>query len=397
MAIRVPKGFRLAGVHCGIKSDPRKPDLTLVVSETPAVAAGVYTQNLVYAAPVALDRERTPSDRIRTVVVNSGNANACTGDRGLQDARRMAGLAADACGAEEDQALVLSTGIIGEYLPMDKIAAGIEAATPRLGSDDDALISAARGMMTTDTVRKLAGRTLSLGRGQVQITGMAKGAGMIGPRMATMLGLVITDAALEPDVAQSQLTAAADESFNCISVEGHMSTNDTVLLLANGAADPTPLEGEDLAAFGQALGEVCVELARAIPADGEGATHLITIEVTGCATREAARQVAKTIAESALVKTAVAGGDPNWGRIVSAAGYAGVPFDPAGVSLRVNGFLLYQAGTPVAFDAKAAAESIRQNRETFVELALGEGEGKCRFWTSDLTVDYIRINADYHT
>ena len=397
MAIRVPKGFRLAGVHCGIKSDPRKPDLTLVVSDTPAVAAGVYTQNLVHAAPVALDRERTPSDRIRTVVINSGNANACTGDRGLQDARRMAGLAADACGAEEDQALVLSTGIIGEYLPMDKIAAGIEAATPRLGSDDDALISAARGMMTTDTVRKLAGRTLSLGRGQVQITGMAKGAGMIGPRMATMLGLVITDAALEPDVAQSQLTAAADESFNCISVEGHMSTNDTVLLLANGAADPTPLEGEDLAAFGQALGEVCVELARAIPADGEGATHLITIEVTGCATREAARQVAKTVAESALVKTAVAGGDPNWGRIVSAAGYAGVPFDPAGVSLRVNGFLLYQAGTPVAFDAKAAAESIRQNRETFVELALGEGEGKCRFWTSDLTVDYIRINADYHT
>ncbi|HUT93330.1 MAG TPA: bifunctional glutamate N-acetyltransferase/amino-acid acetyltransferase ArgJ [Thermoguttaceae bacterium] len=397
MAIRVPKGFRLAGVHCGLKSDPRKPDLTLVVSDTPAVAAGVYTQNLVYAAPVALDRERTPSARIRTVVVNSGNANACTGDRGLQDARRMARLAADACGAEEDQALVLSTGIIGEYLPMDKIAAGIEAATAQLGSDDAALISAARGMMTTDTVRKLAGRTLSLSRGQVQITGMAKGAGMIGPRMATMLGLVITDAALEPDVAQSQLAAAAGESFNCISIEGHMSTNDTVLLLANGAADPTPLEGEDLAAFRQALGEVCVELARAIPADGEGATHLITIEVTGCATRDAARQVAKTIAESALVKTAVAGGDPNWGRIVSAAGYAGVPFDPAGVSLRVNGFPLYQAGAPVAFDAKAAAESIRQNRETFVELALSEGEAKCRFWTSDLTVDYVRINADYHT
>jgi glutamate N-acetyltransferase/amino-acid N-acetyltransferase len=397
MPIRVPKGFCLAGVHCGIKGDPRKPDLTLVVSEGPAVAAGVYTQNLVYAAPVALDRQRTPNDRIRTVVVNSGNANACTGDRGLEDARQMAGLAADACGAEHDQALVLSTGIIGEYLPMDKIAVGIETARAQLRSDEDALIAAARGMMTTDTVHKLAGRTVPLSRAPVQITGMAKGAGMIGPRMATMLALVITDAALQPNVAQSHLAAAADESFNCISVEGHMSTNDTALLLANGAADPTPLEGDDLAAFRQALGEVCVELARAIPADGEGATHLITIEVTGCPTREAARQVARTIAESALVKTAIAGGDPNWGRIVSAAGYAGVPFDPGAISLRVNGFLLYQAGRPVAFDAKAAADSIRQHRDTLIELALGEGGGTCRFWTSDLTADYVRINADYHT
>jgi len=218
MAICVPKGFRLAGVHCGIKADPQKRDLTLVVSETAAVAAGVYTQNLVHAAPVALDRQRTPSDRIRTVVVNSGNANACTGDRGLDDARLMARLAAAACGAEEDQALVLSTGIIGEYLPMDRISRGIEAAAAQLGSGEEALMSAARGMMTTDTVPKLAGRTLPLGRAEVQITGMAKGAAMIGPHMATMLGLVLTDAALEPHVAQSQLAAAVDASFNCISV-----------------------------------------------------------------------------------------------------------------------------------------------------------------------------------
>ena len=397
MAIHVPKGFRLAGVHCGIKSDPRKRDLTLVVSDTPAVAAGVYTQNLVYAAPVALDRERTPSDRIRAVVVNSGNANACTGDRGLRDARRMAGLAAGACGAEEDQALVLSTGIIGEYLPMDKIAQGIDAAAAQLGSDEDALISAARGMMTTDTVHKLAGRTLSPGGATVQITGMAKGAAMIGPNMATMLALVITDGALEPDVAQSQLTRAVNESFNCISVEGHMSTNDTVLLLANGAADPRPPTGDDLARFGRALGEVCEELAQAIPADGEGTTHLVTIEVSGCSSREAARQIGKTVAESALVKTAIAGADPNWGRIVSAAGYAGVPFDPAGLSLRVNGFLLYRAGTPVPFDAKAAADSIRHNRDTLIQLELSEGDRAGRFWTTDLTVDYVRLNADYHT
>ncbi|OHB81161.1 MAG: bifunctional ornithine acetyltransferase/N-acetylglutamate synthase, partial [Planctomycetes bacterium RBG_16_64_12] len=393
MAICVPKGFRLAGVHCGIKADPQKRDLTLVVSETAAVAAGVYTQNLVHAAPVALDRQRTPSDRIRTVVVNSGNANACTGDRGLDDARLMARLAAAACGAEEDQALVLSTGIIGEYLPMDRIRRGIEAAAAQLGSGEEALMSAARGMMTTDTVPKLAGRTLPLGRAEVQITGMAKGAAMIGPHMATMLGLVLTDAALEPHVAQSQLAAAVDASFNCISVEGHMSTNDSVLLLANGAADRTPLAGDDLARFSRALGEVCVELARAIPGDGEGATHLVTIEVSGCSTPKAARQIAKTIAESALVKTAIAGGDPNWGRIVSAAGYAGVPFDPAGVSLRVNGFLLYQAGTPAKFDAKAAADSIRQNRDTRIQLELSEGDAAARFWTSDLTVDYVRLNA----
>jgi len=357
----------------------------------------VYTQNLVYAAPVALDRQRTPSDRIRAVAINSGNANACTGERGLEDARRMARLAADACGAQEDQALVLSTGIIGEYLPMDKIAAGIEAAASRLGTEEDALVSVARAMMTTDTVPKLAGRALSLGCGEVEITGMAKGAGMIGPRMATMLGLVITDAALVPGELQPLLAAAVDESFNCISVEGHMSTNDTVLLLANGAVAPKPLAGDDLATFGRALREVCLELAQAIPADAEGATHRITIDVTGCATREDARRIARTVADSALVKTAVAGGDPNWGRIVSAAGYAGVPFDPAGLSLRVNGFVLYEAGAPVAFDVNAAAQSIRENRDTLVELALGEGDARCRFWTSDLTVDYVRINADYHT
>jgi glutamate N-acetyltransferase/amino-acid N-acetyltransferase len=309
----------------------------------------------------------------------------------------MAGLAARACGAEDEQALVLSTGIIGEYLPMEKIARGIEAATDRLSSDEDALDSAARGMMTTDKFPKLAGQTVALGPGNIQITGMAKGAGMIGPRMATMLALVMTDAALEPDAAQSQLAAAVDSTFNCISVEGHMSTNDTVLLLASGSADRAPLAGDDLAEFGRALGEVCEELARAIPADGEGATHLITIEVGGCASKQCARQIAKTVAESALVKTAVAGGDPNWGRIVSAAGYAGVPFDPAGVRLEVNGFLLYQGGTPAPFDAKAAAESIRQNHETRIRLQFCEGDAATRFWTSDLTVEYVRLNADYHT
>jgi glutamate N-acetyltransferase / amino-acid N-acetyltransferase len=334
---------------------------------------------------------------MRVVAVNSGNANACTGERGLKDAHEMARLAAVACGAEEDQALVLSTGVIGHYMPMELIAKGVQAASVQLGSDEQRLLAAARGMMTTDTVHKLAGRTISLRRREIQITGMVKGAAMMGPNLATMLGLLMTDAELDMTTAQTVLRDACADSFNCINVDGHMSTNDTVLLLANGAAGGGALDGADLAVFTRALNEVAAELARSIPADGEGASHLITIEVSGCASREDALQVGRTIANSPLVKTAVTGADPNWGRIVSAAGYAGVKFDPAGVSLHLNGTLLYQGGTPVDFDAKAVSESIRNNRDTSIQLKLSEGPAKGRFWTTDLTAEYVRLNADYHT
>jgi len=397
MAIRVPKGFRLSGVHCGLKRDPSKEDLTLVISDVPAAAAGVYTQNLVYAAPVALDRQRTPSERIRAVVINSGNANACTGERGLKDAYEMARLAAQTCGAGPDQALVLSTGIIGAYLPMEKIARGIQAAAERLATDHETLVAAARGMLTTDTVHKLSGRTRTIGHREVQITGMAKGAAMMGPNMATMLALIVTDAPLDAAAAQNALSQATQDTFNCISVDGHMSTNDTVLLVANGAAGGPRLAGAELATFQGALVEVCEDLARAIPADGEGATHLITIELSGCASRSAALQIAKTIANSPLVKTAIHGADPNWGRIVSAAGYAGVPFDPQKVTLKVNGFLLYDAGAPAEFDAQAVSASIRNSRDTLIQMRMGEGSASVRFWTTDLTAEYIRLNADYHT
>jgi glutamate N-acetyltransferase / amino-acid N-acetyltransferase len=213
MAICVPKGYSMAGVHCRVKRDPQKLDLTLVMSETPAAAAGVYTRNLVFAAPVALDSSRTPSDRIRAVVINSGNANACTGDRGLHDASEMARLAAAVCSAEAHQALVLSTGVIGEFLPMDKIEQGIAAAAVKLGRNEASLISAARGMLTTDTVHKLAGRTLQIGGREIQITGMAKGAAMMGPNMATMLALILTDAALAPETAQAALSAGTEQSL----------------------------------------------------------------------------------------------------------------------------------------------------------------------------------------
>ena len=395
--IGLPPGFRAAGVYCGVKRNTSKLDLSLVVSDRPAVAAGVYTTNRVVAASVTLNRPRTPGAGFRAVVINSGNANACTGQRGLDDARQMTRLAAEACGVSPESVLVMSTGIIGNFLPMDKIAAGIEAASKELSAGDDALVAAARGMLTTDTTHKLAGRTLRLGRRKIRITGMAKGAAMIGPNMATMLAVMLTDAPLEVAVAQRLLSEAADRSFNCISVDGHMSTNDTVLFLANGAAGGEVLAGAELEQFRVEFEAAAGELARSIPLDGEGATHLITIDVIGCATEAAARQIARVVADSPLVKTAIAGADPNWGRIVSAAGYAGVEFDPAGVDLHVNGFELYRQGRPVEFDDPLVSASIRENRDTSIVLRFSEGDAKIRFWTTDLTAEYVRLNADYRT
>ena len=393
----LPLGFRFSGVHCGIKKNPQKEDFTLIHCPRGGVAAGVYTQNLVFAAPVALDRERTPSHDICVVAVNSGNANACTGERGMKDAREMARLAAAACGAEEQQTLVMSTGIIGVFLPMDKIAAGAKGAAAKLGDTDEAFLAAARGITTTDKSHKIASREILIGGKTIRIASMCKGAGMIGPNMATMLAVVATDAALTPADAQLVLKNAADESFNCISVEGHMSTNDTMLLLASGAASATPLSGDDLKTFQAALTATSIELCKQIPDDGEGASHLICITIEGCKSRAAARQIAQSVANSALVKTAVAGGDPNWGRIVSAAGYAGVPFDPSGVDLRLNGHLLYEQGSPIPFDAKTVSQSIKSKRETELVLSFREGSASIRFWTSDLNVDYVRFNADYST
>jgi glutamate N-acetyltransferase/amino-acid N-acetyltransferase len=395
--MHLPQGFRFGGIHCGIKKNPQKEDLTLISCPAGAVAAGVYTQNLVFAGPVAVDRARTPSSDIRVVVVNSGNANACTGERGLRDAEEMARLAAAACDAPAEKALVMSTGIIGHFLPMEKIAAGVKRCSQELGNDESAFTSAARGILTTDKGTKTTTRAVAVEGRKVHIAGMCKGAGMIGPNMATMLGMLLTDARLTPADAQRVLKDVADASFNCISVEGHTSTNDTLLLLASGAAGGEPLSGSGLQAFAQALTEMAIELARQIPDDGEGATHVIAIRVRGTKSRGDARQIASTIADSALVKTAIAGGDPNWGRIVSAAGYAGVKFDPAKVDLAINGHPIYKQGAPLAFDARTVSQSIKSSRETAVEITFGEGTDGITFWTSDLTVDYVKFNADYST
>jgi glutamate N-acetyltransferase/amino-acid N-acetyltransferase len=418
MSLRLPQGFRAAGVYSGVKRSSGKLDLSLVVSDRPAVGVGVYTKNLVCAAPVMVDRERTPSESIRVVAINSGVANACTGEQGEVDARQMAAWAAEAVGSRPEEALVMSTGVIGTMLPMDKIHAGIQSAAKALGDDEQSLENAARGIMTTDTVPKIRGREVAIGGVTTRITGIAKGAAMIGPNMSTMLSLIMTDAALSVPDAQAALVDAMEESFHCISVDGHMSTNDTVVLLANGAAGQvgeslrseirrgedshsrlgeTRLQGKALEDFRTTLFEVCEDLAQSIPADGEGATHLITVEVHGCRSRQDALRIGKTIADSPLVKTAIAGADPNWGRIVSAAGYAGVQFDPTKVTLHLNGLLLYERGAPVNFDPTVVSKSIAADRDTSVVLILEEGKACARFWTTDLTAEYVRLNADYHT
>ena len=398
MNVHLPAGYRFAGIHCGVKPNTTKLDIGLIVSEFPAAAAGVYTRNLVCGAPVQLDRARTPGRGFRAIVVNSGVANACTGEEGLQNAAKMTEWAAATVGAEGTEALVLSTGVIGVQLPMERIEAGIKAAGAELADTEDAFHNAARAMMTTDTVEKFASRVITLSDGKpVTICGLCKGAAMIGPNMATMLCVLLTDALLSPSDAQDILRRVADQTFNCISVEGHTSTSDTVLFMANGAAESEPLQESDRRHFAETLLDIAAELARMIPNDGEGVSHLITVNVHGLATRRDAKMIAKTVANDVLVKTAICGADPNWGRIVSAAGRAGVDFNPMKVSLKVNGFDLYRNGTPISFDKQRVSNAIRDNRETVFDLYFEEGEAHIRFWTSDLTCDYVHMNADYTT
>jgi glutamate N-acetyltransferase/amino-acid N-acetyltransferase len=394
--IPLPAGFRAAGVHCGIKADPSILDLALFASDRDCTSAGVFTQNRVCGAPVKISRERIRRTTSRGVILNSGNANACTGEQGNEDARWMTALAAQQLGCAAEDVLVCSTGVIGRFLPRNVLEKGIPVVAGQLASTPACLLTAARAIMTTDTVPKLSTRTVDVGGKTVRITGVAKGAAMIGPNMATMLSVIMTDAALSVEQADALLRHAVDRSFNCISVEGHTSTSDTVILLANGAAGQS-LSEEAHAGFQEALDAVAADLAQQIINDAEGATHVDGDDVRGCRSREEAFRIAKTVADSALVKTAIAGADPNWGRIVSAAGYSGVDLYEEDISLRLNGIPLYKAGTPLPFDAKQVSAAIRDNRPTHVELDLTLGDASVRYWTSDLTAEYVRLNADYTT
>jgi glutamate N-acetyltransferase/amino-acid N-acetyltransferase len=389
------EGYRFAGVHAGLRPDPARLDLALVLSDLPASAAGVFTRNRVRAAPVRICQERLPRADARGVVICSGNANACTGPKGLDDARQMTRVAAQVVGCLEEQMLVCSTGVIGRHLPMDKVVPGIRLAGSKLAADKTSAENAAHAILTTDTRIKTASRILSLPDGAVRLTGLAKGAAMIGPNMATMLGFCFTDAAVSASDLATAARRAADRSFHCISVEGHTSTNDTLLLFANGSGPI--LQGDSLEKFVRAATEVCGDLARAIAADAEGATHLIALCVEGTRTEAEARQIAKVVAESALVKTAMFGADPNWGRIVSAAGYAGVEFEEEDLSLWMGDILLYKSGVPQPFDAAQASGYIKSNRDLAIRLKFTLGPASCQFWTCDLGYEYVRLNADYTT
>jgi glutamate N-acetyltransferase / amino-acid N-acetyltransferase len=392
----IPRGFRASGVTAGLKASG-SPDLAVLASDGLCAAAGTFTLNRVCAAPVKWCRQRVPADDIRAVVVNSGNANAATGAEGLENARRTAEKAASQLNCRADQILVASTGVIGHQLPMDRIEAGLEQAIARLGADAESFQAAAGAIMTTDTRPKIVSIQQRIAGKTVTMLGLAKGAAMIGPRMATMLAFLLTDAPVWANDLTDILGSTVDRSFNCISVEGHASTNDTVLLLSSTAFSEPILRSDELAVFAGMVGAACEQLACAIADDGEGATHFITIDVQGCESLEDARSIARAVADSPLVKTAIHGADPNWGRIVSAAGYAGVSFEEDDLSLSINAVPVYQDGIPTAFDAESLSKSLKENRNVSLSLRLKSGHQSVRFWTCDLTAEYIRLNADYTT
>jgi glutamate N-acetyltransferase/amino-acid N-acetyltransferase len=378
-----------------------RPDLAMIVADNDEgiPAAGVFTTNRFCAAPVVLCRERLEKGPIRAVLVNAGIANACTGEEGLERARAMARIAAQHLGAPEESVLVASTGIIGRQILLDPI----EQAMPSLVASlrTDGWNDVARAVMTTDTVPKTAFAQVEIAGRQVSIGGVAKGAGMIAPNMATLLAFVCTDAAVASDILSHWVRKAADTSFNSITVDGDTSTNDTLLVLAGGKAGNPPLtdrDSEDSRRFGEALRAVLLDLALQIVADGEGATKLISIRVAGAPDGAAARAVALTIANSPLVKTAFFGGDANWGRIVAAAGRAGVDFAPERVALFFDDVCVFRGGTPVGGpDVEAAATHVFQQKEIRVLLDLGLGDAAFTAYTCDFSYDYVKINADYRT
>ena len=394
-SIQSVNGFKVAGVSCGIKPNDQL-DFALIVSDEPCMTAGIFTTSQVKAAPVLVDMQRLREnpERIRAVVINSGNANACTGQQGIENTRQTACWVAEAIDCSEDEVLVLSTGVIGVQLPMDKIRKGIDLAIENLGDDWEAT---ARAIMTTDTQPKLA----CLDNGNNQVAGIGKGSGMIAPNMATMLGVLVTDTKIDtPEEAKNLLLASADLSFNRIVVDGDTSTNDTVLLLANGKS------GQSAEALSQAVTDVSIKLATDIVRDGEGATKLITIHVNGALTDADAHQIANTIAISPLVKTAFYGNDANWGRILMAVGRAGVPLQQECLKLTIaptgkedTVFLdLVVNGEPTIYSEEVATEIVSEKDITIiVDCGLQVGGGSSTVWTCDMSHDYISINADYRT
>ncbi|MEY4772584.1 MAG: bifunctional glutamate N-acetyltransferase/amino-acid acetyltransferase ArgJ [Cyanobacteriota bacterium] len=398
--VTAPQGFQAAAVTAGLKASG-KPDLSLLLAPEGAVCAGTFTTSLVRAACVDLCAERLAASggHARAVLTNSGQANACTGDRGLIDSQRATQALADRLGVAAEEVLICSTGVIGVPIPMDTLLAGLDPLVAALGPEGGA--AAASAILTTDLIDKQIALEANLGGRRVRIGGMAKGSGMIHPNMATMLGYLSCDAGVPADLWQAMVSRAVDRSFNAITVDGDTSTNDTYLAFAAGE----PLDPEHFDALEAGLTAVSQHLAKAIARDGEGATCLIEVQVEGAATEAGARAIARTVCGSSLVKCAVHGRDPNWGRIVAAAGRAGVLFQPDAVALWLGPHQLMAAGQPLVFDRSAASAYLRdraagaylQDDTVQIRLQVGEGPGQGRAWGCDLSDQYVRINADYTT
>jgi glutamate N-acetyltransferase/amino-acid N-acetyltransferase len=403
-----PRGFRAGGIRCGIKASSEKRDLALIYSERLCTAAAMFTTNRVQAASVIVSREHLASGLCRGVIANSGNANACTGEAGLAAARRMAALAAEEFAIPPGQVAVASTGVIGVPLPMAAIESGVEALANSLRGDEAGHAAALEAIMTTDTRKKEASLETEIDGVPVRIGGMVKGSGMIHPNMATMLCFITTDAAVEKPLLDQALRRAVGRSFNRVTVDGDTSTNDMVLLMANGAAENPPVNaaGPAYEAFAAALESLCVRLARAMARDGEGASRLLTVSLRGAADEAAAETLAKSVAASSLVKAACFGADANWGRVLCALGYAGAAFDPNRVEVRFAGaageVLVCRDGGPVPF-SEEEAKRVLSGEEVEIRIDLqggapdGAAAGAATVWGCDLTYDYVRINGDYRS
>jgi len=394
--ICTPKGFLSSGVYAGIKKKSDKKDVALIYSQKPATAAGVTTINLMKAAPVILTEKFLESGHLQAVVINSGNANACTGLQGMQDAEMMAATAATALHIAPTAVAVASTGVIGVPLPIEKVVVGIQDAAQQLKIDDE---DAANAILTTDTFVKSSAVSCEIHGKTVTIGGIAKGSGMIHPMMATMLGFVTTDLAITPAALKSALIEANDDSFHMITVDGDTSTNDMLLVLANGMAENTEIsdtQSAEYKLFTAALKFVCVDLAKKIALDGEGATKLIEVNLTGATTKEEARQAARAVCRSSLVKSAVFGEDANWGRVASALGASRVKLNPEKLTVLLGDLMLLKDGMPLPFD-EAVASKILKEKTIIFHADLGVGSGKATAWGCDLTYDYVKINASYRS
>jgi glutamate N-acetyltransferase / amino-acid N-acetyltransferase len=398
-SILVPRGFRFASATAGVKASGR-PDFAVIVADAPASAAAAFTSNRVIAAPLIVGKGHLSSTggRVRVVAINAGNANCAAGQAGLRAARATCEAAARSFGCRAEEVFPSSTGIIGVPLPAGKLIAALPAIEASLGSGPDSFLSAARAIMTTDTVEKLAFAQLRVDGREVRIAAFCKGAGMIHPQLvphATMLVYILTDAAITPEDLKPYLPPAIETSFNRISVDGDTSTNDTVLVLASGASGAAI--GADHAEFAAALAQVCMSLARQVVADGEGISHVVELRIDGAASDADALRVAKAIAHSPLVKTAWAGCDPNWGRLAAALGYSGAAVDPDRIDIQFGTLPICADGGRAPGYDEAAAHAYISQREFTISIQLHQGAGSCVFWTTDLTHEYIHINADYST